>query len=151
MSVSLTEENIRAFAAAWYYALDIHAPVEDCLKLLADENLEMIFPEKTMRSEAEFREWYHNVTNFFFDENHYVQSVQIEMSGEEAHLDISVGWQASWWIPPTAKSKRTSMNATQKWTVRPAKQNGKNTFGLEIVFYNATAKPFEYAPGFAQL
>jgi hypothetical protein len=30
-------------------------------------------------------------------------------------------------------------------------KSAKNSHGLEIVEYNATVKPFEYAPGFAQL
>ena len=68
--------------------------------------------------------------------------------GDEAIVDIVVGWQASWWEAPAAKSKRTSMNATQRWTVR---RSNKNQYGLEIVTYNATVKPFEFAPGFAQL
>ena len=59
-----------------------------------------------------------------------------------------VGWQASWWEPPAAKSKRVSMDATQQWVVR---RSGKNAHGLEIVRYNATYKPFDYAPGFARL
>ena len=38
--------------------------------------------------------------------------------GDEAEVIVVVGWQASWWEPPTAKSKRTSMDATQHWIVR---------------------------------
>ena len=40
----LTVENIRAFAAAWYLALDVHAPIEDCYAFLADDGLNMQFP-----------------------------------------------------------------------------------------------------------
>ena len=44
------------------------------------------------------------------------------------------------------------MNAFQRWVVRPGSRRGAlNTFGLEISSYNAAVKPFEYAPGFAQL
>jgi len=144
----LTEEGIKKFAAAWYYALDIHAPVEECYRLLADEGLNVQFPDGDIRDLAGFKKWYDRVTNLFFDENHIVQSVKPRISGDEAVVDIVVGWQASFWEPPAAKSKRTAMNATQRWTVR---RSNKNAYGMVIVGYNATVEPFQYAPGFATL
>ena len=148
MSDPITQEQIKKFAAAWFYALDIHAPIEECNKLLADPGLRMIFPDGDITDLPSFKKWYDRVTNLFFDENHTVNSVKADISGDEADVEIIVGWQASWWEPPTAKSKRTSMNATQKWKVR---RSTKNAYGLEIYYYNATAKPFDYAPGFAWL
>ena len=74
--------------------------------------------------------------------------MQAKIDGDSAVLDIVVGWQASWWEAPAAKSKRVSMDATQRWTVR---RSTKNAFGLEIVTYNATVEPFKYTPGFARL
>jgi len=59
-----------------------------------------------------------------------------------------VGWQASWWEAPAAKSKRVSMDATQRWVVR---RSDKNKHGLVIAYYNAQHEPFSYAPGFARL
>jgi len=144
----LTEEGIKRFVAAWYYALDVHAPIEECNRLLADEGLHVQFPDGDIRDLAGFKQWYDRVTNLFFDENHNVQSVRPRISGDEAVVDVVVGWQASWWEPPAAKSKRTSMNATQRWTVRRSNKNG---YGMVIVSYNATVEPFQYAAGFAQL
>ena len=108
----------------------------------------MIFPDGDIHDLASFKVWYDRVTNLFFDENHLVQTVESEIKGDEADLRIVVGWQASWWEPPTAKSKRVSMDATQTWTVR---RSSKNAYGLVISSYNATAEPFKYAPGFARL
>lgn len=144
----LTEQKIKAFVAAWYHALDVHAPVRECWKFLADRDLSMEFPDGKIRDFDSFNNWYDRVTHLFFDESHSVQSVACDIRGDEAVLDIVVGWQASWFEPPAPKSKRTSMNATQRWTVR---RSDKNAYGLEIVTYNATVKPFEYAPGFATL
>lgn len=159
-------ENIAAFAAAWYRALDVHAPADECMRLLADEGLEMVFPEKTLRGLGDFVAWYGGgdysdgsrapgVTNIFFDEVHAVRSVQVEAAGgstgdDEAIVDVVVGWQASWFQPPEARSRRTAMNATQQWRLRRSRVE-KNPFGLEIVGYNAQLKQFEYAPGFATL
>jgi len=142
----LTEEEIKNFAAAWYYALDIHAPVEEAYRLLADKDLNMQFPDGDIRDFTTFKKWYDRVTGLFFDENHNVQTVKSSIKGTEADVEVVVGWQASWFTPPAAKSKRTSMNAVQRWKVR---RSSKNNYGVEIVEYMVDR--FEYAPGFAQL
>ena len=148
MSESITQEQIKTFVVAWYRALDNHDPIEGMYDLLTDEGLNVQFPDGDIRDRASFKQWYDRVTNLFFDENHYVQTVEATINGDEATVDIVVGWQASWWEPPAAKSKRVSMDATQRWTVKPST---KNRYGLEIVTYNATVEPFKYAPGFARL
>lgn len=108
----------------------------------------MEFPDGDIHDFAGFKKWYDRVTNLFFDENHYVKTVKAKITGDQATVDVVVGWQASWWEPPAAKSKRVSLDATQRWTVR---RSTKNAHALEIAYYNATVEPFKYAPGFAQL
>lgn len=144
----LTVESINRFVAAWYQALDFHIPIEQVYPMLAETGLNVQFPDGDIKDFASFKVWYERVTGLFFDENHYVQSVAAEIKGDEAVLDIVVGWQASWWEAPAAKSKRVSMDATQRWIVR---KSDRNAFGMEIVNYNATVEPFKYAPGFARL
>lgn len=159
MNNPITEEQIRKFAAAWFLALDVHAPTEECVKFLADSELRMIFPEKTLYGISDFKAWYAGgeysdgtrapgVTNIYFDETHNLQSVQSQISADQASVRIVVGWQASWIEPPAARSKRLSMEFTQQWVLR---RSDKNSYGLEILQYVATAEPFKSAPGFAQL
>lgn len=57
------------------------------------------------------------VTNIFFDENHTVVSASAKISGDVAEVDVVVAWQASLFDLPSAKSKRVSLDATQKCTV----------------------------------
>lgn len=148
-SETITEEEIKEFVAAWYRALDFHVPIEEAYSFLADEGLNMQFPDGDIHDFNSFKKWYDRVTNLFFDENHYVNSIVTSRSSNgQVTLDIIVGWQASWWEAPAAKSKRTSMDATQRWVVR---RSSKNAYGLEIVEYNATVEPFKYAPGFSVL
>lgn len=158
-STRITDKQIEQFVAAWYLALDQHVPPEECVKLVADEGSEMIFPEQTLRGIEDFKAWYAGgtysdgtqapgVINIFFDENHNVVSVEADISGDGARVDVTVAWQASWFEPPDAKSKRVSLDAVQRWTVR---KSDKNPYGLEVVSYNAMAEPFKYAPGFARL
>lgn len=152
----LNEAQIKAFAAEWYRLLDIHADAKDLVVFLAIPGLDMMFPGAPITDEASFRLWYEGkdgpggldgVINIFFDEVHNVVSVDSKINGDTAELLVVVAWAASWFERGAAKSKRTSMNATQTWTVR---RSDRNRFGLEITKYNATAKPFEFAPGFAQ-
>jgi hypothetical protein len=156
---SMTLDGIQKFVAAWYKALDQHVPAAECARMVADENLEMIFPEKTLHGINDFLAWYAGgiysdgtsapgVINIFFDENHNVASVDAKIDGNQAVLEVVVAWQASWFEPPAAKSKRTSLDATQHWIVRTS---NKNEYGLEVTSYNAMAKPFVYTPGFARL
>jgi hypothetical protein len=157
-SEPITDAQINEFVAAWYLALDQHAPVDQVGSLVSDD-VQMIFPEKTLQGKSDFLAWCvggtyadgdkaPGVYNIFFDENHNVVSVASKIAGDQAELDVVVAWQASLFVPPAAKSKRVSLDATQKWIVR---KSGKNAYGLEVTSYNAMAEPFNYAPGFARL
>ena len=157
---TITEQQIRDFVTAWYLALDQHAPIEQCATLVADD-VEMIFPEKTLHGKSDFLAWciggkYSDgetapgVFNIFFDENHNVVSVTPTsgLTGGKITLRVVVAWQASIFNPPAAKSRRVSLDAIQDWTVRAS---NKNAYGLEVTSYNAMAEPFQYSPGFARL
>ena len=53
----MDQENVERFAAAWYLALDTHAPAQECHRFLAAENLEFAVPEGSARSYEEFDRW----------------------------------------------------------------------------------------------
>jgi hypothetical protein len=159
MSNTVTEDQVKAFAAAWYLALDVHAPAEQVATLVAEDDLVMIFPEKTLRSMNDFKAWYAGgtyddgskapgVINIFFDENHNIAELTAKVNGDSAEATIVVAWQASWFVPPSAKSKRVSADFTQAWSLRPTTRNPS---GLEIYRYNAMAGPIAWSPGFARL
>lgn len=159
MSNAFTDDNLKKFAAAWYLALDNHAPTEELTALLTDD-VQMVFPEKTLPGLEDFKAWYAGgsytdggeapgVINIFFDENHNVVSVEkVKESGDTVEVKVVVAWQASWFEKPATKAKRTSLDATQAWTLKTSK---KNKFGIAISRYDAVAAPFAYAPGFARL
>ena len=156
---AITMDAIRNFVAAWYRALDQHVPPAECARMVTEDNLEMVFPEKTLHGVSDFLAWYAGgkysdgtsapgVINIFFDENHNVVSVDAQISGNQAVLEVVVAWQASWFEAPAPKSKRVSLDATQRWVVRAS---NKNSYGLEVTSYNAMSKPFQYTPGFSRL
>ncbi len=154
----MTKEQIRKFVDAWYVALDQHVPVAEIAKLATDD-VEMVFPEKSLHGLNDFKAWciggtYSDgeaspgVFNVYFDENHTVVSVDSEITGDQARLRVIVAWQASLFNPPAAKSKRVSLDAIQDWIVKRA---DGNEYGLKVSSYNAMAEPLVYAPGFSRL
>ena len=159
MSGPITQEQIRAFAVAWYEALDFHAPAEELLAYAADEGLQIIFPEKTLHGIGDLKAWgrrrhlcgwragARRLQHLLRREP---QRRQRRRQDRRRHCG-SRGGRGLAGEPvgqPAAKSKRVSLDATQAWIVR---RSTKNAFGLELVSYNAMAKPFAYAPGFARL
>ena len=112
-----TAAEIQKLAAQWYRKLDVHAPVEEVLPLLAEDDLEMVFPEATLSGTAEFEGWYEKVTHVFFDEVHTLKRVDFENTDEGAVVKVVVRWEASVWNPPAATSERIKLDAYQTWLV----------------------------------
>ena len=159
MGNPITQDQIERFVSAWYLALDQHVPAERIAEMLADQGLQMIFPEKTLHGMGDFLAWYAGgtysdgekapgVINIFFDENHNVVSVESGIDSDKVRVRVVVAWQASTFTPPAAKSKRVSADFIQVWSVQ---RSTKNAYGLVIDSYNAVAEPPVFAPGFARL
>jgi hypothetical protein len=113
----LTDKEIETLATTWYKKLDVHAPLVELLPLVSTSGLEMVFPEATLRSQAEFEGWYERVIRIFFDEVHTVKQVKSTITDDRAEVKVVVRWEASVWNPPAAASQRIKLNAYQTWTV----------------------------------
>jgi len=85
---SIALGQIQRFVAAWYQGLDIHAPIEECYKILADDGLNMQFPDGYIRDHASFKKWYDRVTNLFFDEKHTIRNIESGPFGPLAHSAV---------------------------------------------------------------
>jgi ketosteroid isomerase-like protein len=115
---ALTESGIRHTVARWYRALDRHDELAEVLPYLADDVLEMRLPETTVRGHAGFKEWYETVTNRFFDEEHTVRSVDVDLHGDtSATASVLVNWQARIWDPPAPRSRWIGFDAYQTWEI----------------------------------
>lgn len=113
----LTKESIQQFVDEWYKKLDVHAPMVEILPLLADSELECVFPEVTVYGHAGFEGWYQRVIRTFFDEVHTVTKAEATITGNTATVDVIVHWEASVWSPPEAFSKRIDADAYQTWSL----------------------------------
>jgi hypothetical protein len=120
----LTELEVREFVAEWYHKLDIHAPLEEILAMVADEGIEFRFPEVTVTDKAGLTEWYNRVIRTFFDEVHETQELTITLEGDDAQVKILTKWQESTWNPPEPNSRRQTFLAGQTWGVRRSDKTG---------------------------
>lgn len=145
MRAILTETSVRRLVREWYRKLDVHAPLEDVMPLLAKRGLRMRFPEASLRGLGDFMRWYNRVMRIFFDEVHRVKSVKTDVRGDRARVRVVVRWEASRWLPPAARSERIVLDAYQTWDVRLS----KTTLRPEIVNY--VVNRLEYARGSARL
>jgi SnoaL-like protein len=114
----LSEAAVKKLVDDWYLALDVHAPVDQLVPLLASSGLEMYWPEGPTFGVDEFKGWYDRVTKTFFDEIHTMKELVITPRDDEADVKLVVNWQARVWNPPDAKSKWLGMDARQSWVVR---------------------------------
>jgi hypothetical protein len=122
----LTEAEVDKMVRDWYRALDVHKPMVDVLPYVSEGELEMVFPEATLRSLAEFEGWFQTVIRIFFDEVHTMQELKITLSPDKSKADVKlvVLWEASRWNPPAAKSDRLIMDAYQTWVVKRSPVSG---------------------------
>lgn len=114
----LTQKSIQELAIDWYKKLDVHVPMVEVLPLLADKELEMVFPEATVYGYAGFEGWFQRVIRIFFDEVHTVKTVESEIFGDVATVKVVVQWEASVWNAPEPFSKRIKCDAFQTWEVK---------------------------------
>lgn len=141
----LTYSEVKEFAADWYSKLDDHAPAEEYAAFLAEEGLELRFPEGTFTGFDGFKEWYQNVTGIFFDEVHTLKKVEPKLKdNEQLEVKVVVKWEASTWEPPAAKSERIILDAYQTWIVERSPKTEKPVIVTYIVdsmeYYEGSAR-----------
>jgi hypothetical protein len=130
---ALSEPDVRQFAADWFAALDRHDDIGRLLPMLADDGLEMRFPEGTSYGHAGFRQWYDTVTRRFFDEVHTLTEVTpTGTDGAGTDVRVTVNWQARIWDPPAPRSTWIGFDARQSWRLEPG-PGGRPRISLYVV------------------
>ena len=131
----LTKAEVDQMVRDWYRALDVHKAQVEVQQYVSEGELEMVFPEATLRSLAEFELWFQGVIRIFFDEVHTMQQLDVTVSpdGQKADVKLVVRWEASRWKPPAAKSERLIMDAYQTWVVKRSPVSGKPVITRYVV------------------
>ncbi|GAA2739009.1 MULTISPECIES: nuclear transport factor 2 family protein [Kitasatospora] len=86
--------EIREFAQNWFDLLSRHDPVAELLPLVVDEGLDMAFPERTLRSHADFRDWYAVVGEAFADQSHTLEAFSATEADGRVDIELAVVWAA---------------------------------------------------------
>jgi hypothetical protein len=121
-----TEEEIRRLANDWYRNLDVHAPVDAVLTLLAENGFEIRIPEGTFQGHEGFKRVYEEGwIRHFFDEIHELKQLSVTPADDKVEAKVVVNWQARTWDPPEPKSKWLDMDAYQTWVVQRSPDSGK--------------------------
>jgi len=123
------ENEVISFVYQVYAMYDRHVPVERFLPLLASKNLEMRFPETTLRSHADFKRWYAGIGRDIASNTHTVESVQVTIPGGGRYQADIVGvWQAE-----TRKGEYLVFKFRQRWRLvdGPGRQPVIQTYMVE--------------------
>ncbi|MGF1431495.1 nuclear transport factor 2 family protein [Kitasatospora sp. LaBMicrA B282] len=110
-TISGQGSEIREFAQQWFDLLSRHDPVEDLLPLVVDEGLEMAFPERTLRSHADFRDWYTVVGEAFDDQSHVLEQFTAREQDGRVDIELTVVWAAK----HLAEGTRAAFRVQQSW------------------------------------
>jgi hypothetical protein len=145
MANDLDEAAVKKLVEDWYKALDVHAPVDEVVSMVAANGLECYWPEGPTFGVDEFKGWYDKVTHLFFDEVHTLKTLEITPRGNEADVKLVVNWQAKVWNPPDAKSKWLGMDARQTWVVK------RSDDGSGAVILKYIVDGMDLMPGSSQL
>ncbi len=131
----LSKAEVDQMVRDWYRALDVHKAQVEVQQYVSEGELEMVFPEATLRSLPEFELWFQGVIRIFFDEVHTMQQLDVTVSpdGQKADVKLVVRWEASRWKPPAAKSERLIMDAYQTWVVKRSPVSGKPVITRYVV------------------
>ncbi|MFG3281877.1 nuclear transport factor 2 family protein [Streptomyces sp. NPDC048111] len=103
--------GIPAFVQHWFDILSSHEPVEELLAHVVDDGLEMVFPERTLRSHADFRDWYEVVGEAFADQSHVVERLDVDEDGTGVGISLTVVWTAK----QTSDGTVSSFRIQQTW------------------------------------
>ena len=129
LSNKFNENDIISFVYQVYAMYDRHVPVERFLPLLAPRNLEMRFPETTLRSHADFKRWYAGIGKTISSNTHTLESVKVSvLGGGRYQADIAGLWQAE-----SRKGEYITFKFRQRWGLvdGPGKQPVIQTYLVE--------------------
>jgi ankyrin repeat protein len=113
--------EMRALVFQWFSWYDRHVEEGFFMQHLADQGLEMCFPERTLRSHADFHDWYQGIGKTIRSNTHDVSGLRVIPVGKDSfHVDLFV-----WWRAVTHEGKPLSERFRQIWNV--TSRNGQLT------------------------
>lgn len=116
----LGPNEVRAFVYEWFSLFDRNASVGEFLPHLAERGLWVQFPERTLRSKADFTDWYAGVLANIESATHELSSCDVEPNGTRARVTVRVLWRAR-----TRTGQSIALRVRQKWLVSRSSVTGR--------------------------
>lgn len=127
MDGKLTRWEVMHFVYHWFKKITEKAPQNELVEMIVDKDLNMVFPESTLKSHDDFKKWLNDVTSKYFDQVHDVKMIHVDISGNRTSIDLIVNWEAHAWNPPDAFSDFINLDIHQTWRVE--KTSDPNSYG----------------------
>ncbi len=106
------ENLVRGLVYKWFSLFDRNAPVAEFLQYLPKNGFKMVFPERPLYNQADFREWYAGVLANIKSADHEVKKLDIYRLGSSFRVELIVLWRAT-----GHDGKKYSFDAFQTWKV----------------------------------
>jgi hypothetical protein len=117
MASDTRSRGVSAFVSEWFDLLSEHAPADRMVEFLAPDGVEMVFPERTLTTMDDFRDWYETVARSYTNQAHDIEKVLVtSVSDDFVDVTIMVVWRAT----DTADGARLTFRSRQRWRLRPA-------------------------------
>lgn len=108
------------FVGRWFELLSEHAPVDQLLSMTSATDLEMAFPERTLRSHSDFRDWYATVGDTFTDQEHVVKELDARDDADRTDITLTVVWAAT----QLSDGSRRAYRVNQAWQLLTSPETG---------------------------
>jgi len=114
---SITKSEVKDLVFTWFRMLNNHMPEEEINKMLYMENIRMKFPETSITCSEDFSDWHSDVCKRFFNQEHEIKMIDVEIEDKIAYVKLIVNWKAETWDPPAPYSTNIDTYAYQTWEI----------------------------------
>jgi hypothetical protein len=103
--------DVRTFAQNFLNLLSDQQPVERLLSQVVDDGLEMVFPERTLRSHFEFEDWYAVQRRSLSDQSNEIERIDAREEGDRIAAQVVVVSRAT----EVPDGRRIARRENQEW------------------------------------
>lgn len=112
-----TDQATETFVQDWFDLLSAHAPIERLLRFVSPGELLMEFPERTLRSHSDVRDWYVGVGGSYTDQDHVVENVDVVQSADAARAGTGLAVRVVWRATQISDGAELALRVNQTWRV----------------------------------
>lgn len=112
----------------WFSLFDRNASSDQFLPFILNDGLEMKFPERTLRSHADFNDWYSGIQKTIKSAGHKLSNVEFkQVDLVESEISLNVVWSAE-----TFKGEKIVLKVHQIWRIIEATKDKPIIKKLEV-------------------